>query len=155
MNAIQFKQITSSICLFALFSTSAMAQFVWLDDKNVKHYSDLPPPPSIPNTRILNMSNTPTQASLTKPPSPTLAEQDKAFQQRRIEKLQQNQASEQKAKQAANQAANCALARTNLRLLESEARIAQTSPNGQSVMIDAQQRAQQSAQNQEILRLCP
>ncbi|MBS0307625.1 MAG: DUF4124 domain-containing protein, partial [Proteobacteria bacterium] len=43
------------------FTASAMAQYIWLDDKGVKQYSDTPPPASVPKKRILKEGGMPTQ----------------------------------------------------------------------------------------------
>ena len=36
-----------------LFATLAQAQYVWVDDKGVKQFSDRPPPPSVPAGKVL------------------------------------------------------------------------------------------------------
>ncbi|MFD2272482.1 DUF4124 domain-containing protein [Undibacterium arcticum] len=44
----------AATALLALSLASvALAQYVWLDDKGVKQYSDVPPPASVPGKRIL------------------------------------------------------------------------------------------------------
>jgi len=49
------KFIKTSLCLALLHLTigAASAQFVWLDAKGTKQYSDQPPPSSIPKSRIM------------------------------------------------------------------------------------------------------
>lgn len=58
----------------------AQAQFVWVDPKGVRHYSDQPPPPGTPPARILKAPGmpaisvqpaTPAPAARTAPPVPT------------------------------------------------------------------------------------
>lgn len=58
----------------------AQAQFVWVDPKGVRHYSDQPPPPGTPPARILKAPGmpaisvqpaTPAAAARTAPPVPT------------------------------------------------------------------------------------
>ena len=38
------------------------AQYVWLNDKGVKQYSDMPPPAAVPNQRILKSPGPATRA---------------------------------------------------------------------------------------------
>ncbi|WP_211468115.1 DUF4124 domain-containing protein [Collimonas silvisoli] len=173
MNAIRLKQVFSAAAALVLLSlaTSALAQFVWLDEKGVKQYSDMPPPTSVPNKRILKTPGhslprgtgsedagaAADAAADSKPDAkapPTIAEQDAAFQKRKAEQAEKNKKAEQEAKLASNKAENCARARANQRALDSGARIAQTDANGQRSYISDQQRAQQNAQNREALNDC-
>lgn len=39
---------------------SALAQYVWTNEKGVRQYSDQPPPPSVPDSRIIRGKNMPT-----------------------------------------------------------------------------------------------
>lgn len=173
MNAICLKHVFSAAAAMVLLSlaTSALAQFVWLDEKGVKQYSDMPPPSSVPNKRILK---TPSQslprgaaeeepgaaadaAADSKPEAkapPTVAEQNAAFQKRKTELAEKNKKAEQEAKLASSKAENCARARANQRTLDSGARVAQTDANGQRSFMSDQQRAQQNAQNRETLNDC-
>jgi type IV secretory pathway VirB10-like protein len=169
MNAPRLKQVFSAATALVLLSlaTSALAQFVWLDEKGVKQYSDMPPPSSVPNKRILKTpgqslprntvsENTDAVADAkpdTKAP-PTVAEQDAAYQKRKAEQAEKNKKAEQEAKLASNKAENCARARANQRALDSGARISETDANGQRSYINDQQRARQNAQNRETLNDC-
>jgi hypothetical protein len=174
MNAIRLKHAFSATAALVLFSlaTSALAQFVWLDEKGVKQYSDLPPPPSVPNKRILKTpgqslprgttEETGTAAAADagadgKPEAkapPTIAEQNAAFQKRKTEQAEKAKKAEQEAKLASNKAENCAHARANQRALDSGMRITQTDASGQRSYMNDQQRAQQNAQNRETLSEC-
>lgn len=179
MNAPRLKQVFSAAAALVLLSlaTSALAQFVWLDEKGVKQYSDQPPPPSVPNKRILKApgqhlprnagyagsedaaanATTADAAGDSKPDAnaaPTVAEQNAAFQKRKAEQAEKSKKAEQDAKLASNKAENCARARANQRALASGARIAQTDANGERSYMTDQQRAQQNEQNQETLNDC-
>lgn len=175
MNAPRLKQVFSATAALVLLSlaTSALAQFVWLDEKGVKQYSDQPPPPSVPNKRILKApgqslprnagstgsedaaaSATTADAAGDAKVAPTIAEQNAAFQKRKAEQAEKNKKAEQDAKLASNKAENCARARANQRALDSGARIVQTDANGERSYMTDQQRAQQNAQNQETLNDC-
>jgi hypothetical protein len=171
MNAPRLKQVFSAATALVLLSlaTSALAQFVWLDEKGVKQFSDMPPPSSVPNKRILKTpgQSLPRNAGSgnadavdvadakpdTKAP-PTIAEQDAAYQKRKTEQAEKNKKAEQEAKLASNKAENCARARANQRALDSGARISETDANGQRSYINDQQRARQNAQNRETLNDC-
>ena len=174
MHAIRLKHVFSATAALVLLSlaTSALAQFVWLDEKGVKQYSDLPPPSSVPNKRILktpgqSLPRGTTEVTETaeaadagadsKPEAkapPTIAEQNAAFQKRKTEQAEKAKKAEQEAKLASNKAENCARARANQRTLDSGARIAQTDASGQRSYMNDQQRAQQNAQNRETLNEC-
>lgn len=60
-----------------LFSAGlAQAQFVWVDPKGVRHYSDQPPPPGTPPARILKAPGLPAASAQAAPaPKPTPAPQ--------------------------------------------------------------------------------
>lgn len=173
MKVIRLKQAFSATAVLALLSiaTSALAQFVWLDEKGVKQYSDMPPPASVPNQRILKApsQNLPrangageagvgvADGSDSKPDTkapPSFADQNAAFQKRKAEQAEKDKKSAQEAKQKADKANNCANARANQRTLDSGARIAQTDANGQRSYISDAQRAQQTQENRRILDEC-
>lgn len=179
MNAPSLKQVFSATAALVLLSlaTSALAQFVWLDEKGVKQYSDQPPPTSVPNKRILKAPgqslprnagyagsedaaanpSTADAAGGSKPDAkaaPTVAEQNAAFQKRKAELAEKSKKAEQDAKLASNKAENCARARANQRALDSGARIGQTDANGERSYMNDEQRAQQQAQNRESLSDC-
>lgn len=169
MNVIRLKQVFSTTAALTLLSlaTSALAQFVWLDEKDVKQYSDMPPPPSVPNKRILKTSghslpqNTNAAdadaATDNKPDAktpPTIAEQNTAFQKRKAEQAEKNKKAEQEAKFTSDKAANCNRARANQRALDSGARMAQTDANGQRSIMNDSQRAQQKEENRRVLSEC-
>ena len=48
MKSIGLKRITAALAL-ASFATAAVAQYVWLDEKGTKQFSDMPPPASVSN----------------------------------------------------------------------------------------------------------
>ena len=169
MKVIRLKQVFSTAAALALLgiATSALAQFVWLDEKGVKQYSDMPPPASVPNKRILktpghslprgNDAEEADAGADSKPDAkapPTIADQNAAFQKRKVEQAEKDKKAAQEAKQKADKAANCANARANQRTLDSGARIAQTDANGQRSYVSDEQRAQQTQENRRILDDC-
>ncbi|AMP00921.1 hypothetical protein CAter282_3107 [Collimonas arenae] len=169
MKVIRLKQVFSTAAALALLgiATSALAQFVWLDEKGVKQYSDMPPPASVPNKRILKspghslprgndaeQADAGTDSKSDAKAPPTIADQNAAFQKRKVEQAEKDKKAAQEAKQKADKTANCANARANQRTLDSGARIAQTDANGQRSYINDEQRAQQTQENRRILDDC-
>src|SRR5690606_38465461 len=85
--------------LTAAFAAGAHAQYVWLNENGRKHYSDMPPPPSVPQERILKQTGrhpsaapAPAKAGAeTGEATPNLAERDAEFRRRRLEKAEQEQ----------------------------------------------------------------
>ena len=76
--AALLRRAVAAALLFA--AGLAQAQFVWVDPKGVRHYSDQPPPPGTPPARILKAPGmpaisvqpaTPAPAARTAPPVPT------------------------------------------------------------------------------------
>src|SRR5471030_2362506 len=50
-------------------SAQALAQYIWLDEKGIKHLSDRPPPPSVPDQRILKAPGKPLFDPYAPPPA--------------------------------------------------------------------------------------
>lgn len=160
-----------------LLSTAALAQaqYMWLDDKGLKQLSDQPPPPSVPQNRILKQprqhgttlqqpaaagepANDGAAAPAAKPKTPappTVAERNADFNKRRADNLAAEQKSEQEAQQRANKAENCTLARNNQRALDDGIRMSTYDNSGQRVMLGDQERAERAKSNQKILADCP
>lgn len=150
----------------------ALAQYMWLDEKGLKQLSDQPPPPSVPQNRILKQprsqgalpsaasapaaggDGTPEapEAKVKRPP--TLADRNTDFAKRKTE----SQAAEQKASEEAARkteaAANCAAARSDKAALDSGTRISQFDKDGQRSFLSDEQRAERSKRNQKILADC-
>lgn len=170
MNAIRLKQFfiaTAALCMLTIGS-AALAQYVWLDEKGTKQYSDLPPPTSVPAKRILKMpgnfslpsADTSAAAADSKDAQnkdkapPTLAEQNAAFKKRQDEQAAKDKKAADSAKDAADKAKNCENARAFQRTLDSGQRLAQTDKNGQRAVFDDSQRAQASRDNKQVLDGC-
>lgn len=162
---------TATFCLLGIGS-AALAQYVWLDDKGSKQYSDMPPPTSVPAKRILKMPGnfsipsadiSPNKAersdtqngtqSMEKVP-PTLAEQNAAFNKRQSDQAEKDKKAADNAKIAANKAKSCESARAFQRNLDSGQRIAQVDKNGQRAFFDDSQRDQASRDNRQVLDEC-
>jgi type IV secretory pathway VirB10-like protein len=176
--------------LFALIasltamSAQAQAPYIWLDDKGIKQLSDQPPPPSVPQNRILRQprngqvapapaaaddpSATATMTAAApaadsqlpgadgKPKRPaTLAERNADYARRQAEAAAAAQKAAQESTQKASEAANCDNARSNQLALESGIRMSAFDKNGQRSYLTEAQRAERSKQNQSVLAGCP
>lgn len=165
MTAIRLKlffMTTAALCMLSIGS-AALAQYVWLDEKGTKQYSDMPPPTSVPAKHILKMpgnfsvpnsdvSSVPADSKDKAPP--TLAEQNAAFKKRQDEQAAKDKKAADSAKEAADKAKNCESARAYQRTLDSGQRIAQVDKNGQRTIFDDSQREQASRDNKRVLDEC-
>lgn len=144
----------------------ASAQYAWFDEKGTKHFSDMPPPPSVPANRILKQ---PGKSAATPPaqetgeeksavPSrtepTTIAEKNADFRKRRAEQAEKEKKAAAEAAQAAEKAKNCARAREYQRSLDSGERISRIEKNGERAYLTDEQRAQESRDNRRILDDC-
>lgn len=162
------------------FGTAAHAQFVWLDDKGVKQYSDMPPPASVPSNRILRgpgkgaaakpapaaaeaeaSANSAASADAAasgddkKSKGPmTAAEKNADFKKRKAEQEEKEKKIAQEAKQAADKAKNCERAREYQRTLDSGIRIATTDKNGDRSFMDDERRAREARETDRVVSEC-
>lgn len=153
----------------------AAAQYVWIDDKGIKQLSDRPPPPSVPQKRILKApgkdklnptagaagesgadgDNPPTAADApAAKPAPTLGERNAAYNKRKAEAaLAAQQAGEDKARKA-EIAANCENARNNQRALDQGVRMSTYDKNGERGFMSEAERAESAKKNKQVLAQC-
>ena len=135
----------------------AWAQHVWLNDKGVKQYSDMPPPPGTPAGRVLQSpgprAGSPAPAA-EQAAGPSVAERNAAFEKRRIEQAERETRESEQARLAAERARNCEQAGAYQRTLASGARIAKLDKNGERAYLSDQERAQEMALAQRVLGQC-
>ena len=153
----------------------AQAQWMWVNERGVKQFSDQPPPPSVPPSRILkappghtdlrkelNAPAADTAAAQAAAPAaespeakvkarPTLAERNADYNKRRLDTAEKEQKAAQEAQQASSKAENCKKTRTNLAALESGQRIIDIDAGGERSFIDDTQRAKRIKENQALL----
>jgi len=162
MKRAHFKHLaaTAVAIMIASVAGTAFAQYVWVDEKGIKQYSDIPPPASVPSSRILrHRGGVPaTQAEAatanTTKAELTTAEKEAEFRKRRAEQAEkENKASEQ-AKQTADKAKHCERAREYHRALESGQRIARTDKDGERTFLTDEQRAQELRDSRRTLEEC-
>jgi hypothetical protein len=137
---------------------------------NVRHFSDLPPPASVPPSRILKaprgqmpdlrreLAERPAAAAAstaTAQPSakapPSAAERDADAARRREENAEAARKAALDTQNRAASAAACESARSNVRVLESGMRIATTDRNGAPAFLDDAQKAAQLQRNRDTL----
>jgi hypothetical protein len=144
---------------FMLFATLAHAQYVWVDGKGIKQFSDRPPPPSIPLSNILKapglqLEAPETPAADAPKPKPTLAERDAEFRKRGKEQAERAQKAAEEAQRKAEMAANCEAARISKAELDSGVRIGTTDKNGERSYLSDAERAQRADRANKVLAGC-
>ena len=144
--------------LFAVGSSGALAQHGWLDDKGVRQYSDMPPPPGTPASRVIQRPGpraaAPASSTSDKVAAPSVAERNAAFEKRRIEQTERETKESEQARVAADNLRHCEQARTYQRTLASGERIAKLDRNGERGYLSEQDRAQEMAAAQRVLAQC-
>lgn len=173
-----FGKTILALLLAAAGTGAAWAQYVWLDEKGVKQYSDRPPPASVPAGRILKpaaAAATPavpapgsgTQAKAAEGPSsspaapatamkgaPSIAERNAEFNKRRAEQADKDRKSAEQERLAAEKTRNCERAASYKRSLEAGARIARVNANGEQAFLSDDQRAQEIREANKLLEAC-
>jgi Domain of unknown function (DUF4124) len=142
-------------------SLPASAQWKWKDKSGQTQYSDLPPPPGVPDQDILLR---PSSSSARRAPPPPLVAassaplvaahaSDPELEARR-KKAEQDVADKKKAdeaKIAANKAENCARARDAARTLDSGIRVARANAQGEREVMDDTMRASESKKAHDVM----
>lgn len=152
-------------------SSLATAQYMWIDDKGVKQLSDRPPPPSVPEQRILKAPGkapfnpnaaAPAEAEADTaapdaPPAkrpPTLAERNADFNKRKADAAAAEKKAADEARQKADIAANCDAARKNQQALADGLRMSNYDKNGERGIMGDEERAEMAKKNQKVLAGC-
>lgn len=130
---------------------AAQAQFVWIAPNGTRVYSDQPPPPGTPASRILkapgraapaqDTPDAPATADAVHPKAPTLAEREADYRKRAKAREELEGKTESEAKRAAAHAEYCEGVRKNQRLYQSGVRIAEVGPDGQKRYLSDAERA--------------
>jgi hypothetical protein len=154
-----------------LFGGLSHAQYAWVDEKGLKQFSDRPPPPSTPLSKILKAPGVPntlvaatgadaaptapaTDAAAKAKPAPTLAERNAEFRKRNKEQAEQAQKAAEEAQRTAERKENCDAAREHKTAFESGVRISTTDKNGERSFISDDERAKRAAKVNKILEGC-
>lgn len=157
-----------------VFAGLSHAQYLWLNEKGAKVYSDRPPPSSVPLKNILKQPHGAPAAAEAAPGSeehpkaapegaaakaapkgpPTLAERNADFKKRQTEKAEQEKKTSAEAAQKAEKKANCDIARNYKQSLDSGQRMGVTEANGERGYMSDEKRAEATARTNKTLQDC-
>jgi len=140
-------------------SAPALAQYSWIDDHGTRVFSDRPPPPGTPASRVLKAprgvtSTEAAPAETAKPAAPTLADRDADFRKRAAERDADERKAAEDARRTADNAAQCAAARRSETALTSGARITDVDDKGERVVVTDDEKARRLAQVRRVLAGC-
>lgn len=168
-----FKTLQVVTLISAFSFGTAIAQHIWVDENGVKQYSDMPPPTSVPQSRILKSPATVKRTETIAPAAPaeaikeaaaspdatkkgpmTTAERNADFLKRKAEQEEKDRKAGQEAEIAAAKARNCNRAREYQRVLDSGQRIGTTDSNGERTIISDERRKQEAQETRRVLSDC-
>ncbi len=172
------RRLTLSLLLagaLVTLASAAFAQYVWVDEKGVKQFSDRPPPTSIPDKNIIKSpgrvveknidpaadpvgaaeaaSGNSDAGSVVKA-EPTLAERNADFRKRKAEQAEIEKKAADEARRKAEKSANCDGARRNKTLLESGGRISTVDKSGERGFMSDNERAAEVRKAGAVLAEC-
>ncbi|MFZ6642115.1 DUF4124 domain-containing protein [Undibacterium sp. TC4M20W] len=148
------------------FCAVAHAQYVWIDDKGNKQFSDMPPPKSVPKDKILkapggakapaaeDKTSSASQAAPKLEKPVTLATKNEDFNKRRAEQAEKDKKAEQEKTAADDKAKNCERARSYQQSLSSGARLSRTDKNGERSFLSDTERQQELDTAKKALADC-
>lgn len=150
----------------------AQAQFVWIGQNGTRVYSDQPPPPGTPPSKILKApgraapaqpspeataeapADTPPATAAAKATPPTLAEREADYRKRARARDELDAKAQAEAKRAAAQSEYCDGVRKHQRFYQSGVRIADIGPDGQKRYLSDAERAAASERAAQQLKDC-
>ena len=169
MTTINRARLLAATALMA-FASMAQAQYMWIDEKGLKQFSDRPPPPSVPLKHILKAPRgmataatvvaEPTVAAGPAPEAakpkapPTVADRNADYNKRVKEKAEHDEKDKAEADRKAALAENCARAREARQSLDSGARVATVDKHGERAFMGDEQRAVESQKVNQALAAC-
>jgi hypothetical protein len=156
---------TALVAAHAFAQQQYQIQYIWIDDHGIRHFSDRPPAPSVPQKRRLKDADSrttigsPTALQMPAPhQQPTepsgIAARNADFIKRRAKVALAEQQSAQEDEQRAALARNCAAALENQRLLESSGPVGTIAPDGSRAVLGAEARVLASKRNRDALAHC-
>ena len=153
--------------LLLLAASAAHAQYVWIGPNGTRQYSDRPPPPGTPASKILKAPSRPTFAApepaesapgedpaAQAKPLPALAEREAAFQQRSKERQEAELKQQEEATRQRRLAEHCAAARDTQAQLASGIRISRIGADGQKTYLSDEEKAARGEQVRRALQDC-
>ncbi|WP_423681690.1 DUF4124 domain-containing protein [Undibacterium sp. WLHG33] len=161
-------KLISGFMIATLTCASALAQYVWVDEKGNKQFSDTPPPASTPKNRIIKsqgLSTTrPAEANDAASASKdavnaaqkpmTTSSRNEEFNKRRAEQAEKDKKATEEQQAAADKQKNCERARSYQKVLESGQRVATTDKNGERNYLTDAQREKEAADVKKALAGC-
>lgn len=162
--------LSAGLILSLLLSQSVMAQYIWLNEKGIKQYSDTPPPASVPRDKIIKTpfgtaravsaaapaeNTSATSASNPKLEKPvTIASKNEDFNKRKLAKEEAEKKSADEKQQNADKAKNCERAKSYKQSLDEGMLIMSRDKNGERIPLDEAQRAREMADVKKVLADC-
>lgn len=158
--------------LLLLAASAAHAQYVWIGPNGTRQYSDRPPPPGTPASKILKSPGRPApapQAAAVDTPAaddaaagarpdtaapPTLAEREAAFRERSKARAEQEQKDQEQTTRQRRLAEHCAAARETQAQLDSGIRIAKIGPDGEKTYMSDEEKAARNERVRRALQEC-
>jgi hypothetical protein len=142
-----------------LAAAPASAQYAWIDDHGTRVFSDRPPPPGTPKSRILktprpSAAAPAAQPEPAQPATPTLAERDADFRKRAAERDADERKAAEEARRNADNAGQCAAARRSEAALTSGARLTDMDDKGERYVVTDDEKARRLAQVRRVLAGC-
>lgn len=145
--------------MLGMVNTQAIAQWKWINANGVPEYSDMPPPPSIPQDKILKRPQKPSpvkkEGNLSEEDEQKIKEAKEApdlDKQVKEEEEKKKKEEESKKKEQQEQLEKaCANARQNLETYQTGQRIRQMNSKGEWEYLDDQQLGQKRKQVQDFL----
>lgn len=136
-----------------LASAAAHAQYAWIDEKGIRHYSDMPPPTSTPDARILKAPHVSMPAPAAKA-GPSLDEREADYRKRHAaaDQAEQKMAADQQL--AAAKRANCAAAAANKAQIETGRRLRRDAAGGSNDVMTEADKASEIARADAALKDC-
>lgn len=152
--------------LLLLAASAAHAQYVWIGPNGTRQYSDRPPPPGTPASKIIKSPGraapepqaAPTDDAASATPDatkpPTLAERETAFRERSKARAEQEQKDQEQATRQRRLAEHCAAARETQAQLDSGIRIAMIGPDGEKTYMSDAEKAERNERVRRALQAC-
>ena len=167
--ATAFSLLLATIALTCVAGL-AQAQYVWIDAKGIKQYSDRSPPSSIPDRNILKAPGRPTVAvapgdlvaaapvapvaETAKTAAPTVADRNVEFNKRISEKAAAGKKAAAEAQAKVAREEQCVAAREYKAQLDSGERIGTVNKNGERAVMSDAERAIANAKANKVLSAC-
>jgi hypothetical protein len=141
-----------------MFASLGHAQFVWIDDKGVKQFSDRPPPPGTPQKNILKARNMKTASDPAPAPAAdaapkaapaSLADREADYRKRKTDQAEADKKASENAEQTKVKAAACSAARQNKATIDNGAPMRDT--NEERSWLTDKQRAERRAEAEKTI----